>query len=117
MSMRLRPRQPVLDSGQALVEYALILALASLGIVSALMILQGSLGNSMQASSHQIDAATGGAAGSQLSGQPAGGETGAARPATGGEDDGDGTGGPAGHGNGKGNSGNGNGNGGPNGRR
>jgi Flp pilus assembly pilin Flp len=97
------------NSGQALVEYALILALASLGIVSALMILQGSLGNTMQASGHQIDAAAGGPAG-----QPAGGETGAAAPSPGG-DGGYGTGGPAGHG--KGNSGNGNGNGGPNRRK
>jgi Flp pilus assembly pilin Flp len=49
--MRLRPRRLVHDSGQALAEYALILALASLGIISALIILQGSsLGNSMQAS-------------------------------------------------------------------
>ena len=113
--MRLRSLRLVQDSGQALIEYALILALASLGIVSALIILQGSLGNSMQASSHQIDAATGGAAGSPLSGQPAGGESGAAGPATGDEDGGYGTGGPAGHG--KGNSENGNGNGGTNGRK
>jgi Flp pilus assembly pilin Flp len=75
MLMRLRPRRLARNSGQALIEYALILALASLGIVSALMILQRSLGNTMQASSHQIDAAGGGRAG-----QPAGGETGAAGP-------------------------------------
>ena len=79
--MRLRPRRLVQDSGQALIEYALILALASLGIVSALMILQGSLGNSMQASSRQIDAVAGGPAG-----QPVVGESGAAGPATGSED-------------------------------
>ena len=54
-------------------------ALASLGIVSALMILQGSLANSMQASSHQIDTAAE---------RPAGEPTGAARPGTGGEADG-----------------------------
>jgi Flp pilus assembly pilin Flp len=109
--MQLRPRRLVQDSGQALIEYALILALASLGVVSALMILQGSLGNTMQASGRQIDAAAGGPAG-----QPAGGETEVAAPPAG-EDGGYGTGGPAGHGNGKGNSGNGNGNGGPNGRK
>jgi Flp pilus assembly pilin Flp len=102
--MRLRARRLVHDSGQALAEYALILALASLGIVSALIILQGSLGNSMQASGHQIDAAAG-AAGLVTGGEP------------GGEDGDYGTGDPGGHGNGRGNSGNGNGNGGPNGRK
>ena len=66
--MRLRRGRLVQDSGQALIEYALILALASLGIVSALMILQDSLGNSMQASSHQIDAAAEGRAGEPLAG-------------------------------------------------
>ena len=76
--MRLRPRRLVQDSGQALIEYALILALAALGIVSALMILQGSLGNSMRASSHQIDAAAEGRAGELLPGEPAGGATGVA---------------------------------------
>ena len=77
--MRLRAAgRLVQDSGQALIEYALVLALASLGIVSALMILQGGLGNSMQASSHRIDAAAEGRAG-----EP----TGAARPGTGGEAD------------------------------
>ena len=45
--MRLRAGRLVQDSGQALIEYALILALASLAIISALMILQGSLGNSI----------------------------------------------------------------------
>jgi Flp pilus assembly pilin Flp len=106
--MRLR-RRLVQNSGQALIEYALILALASLAIVSALMILQGSLGNTMQASGHQIDAAVRGGAG-----QPAGGETGTAGPPTGG-DGAYGSGGPAR--NGKGNSGNGNGNGEPDGRK
>jgi Flp pilus assembly pilin Flp len=57
MSMPLRPRRHADDSGQALADYALILALASLGIVSALMILQGSLGDSIQESGHRIDAA------------------------------------------------------------
>ena len=87
-----RRRWLVHNSGQALIEYALILALASLAIVSALMILQGSLGNTMQASGHQIDAATGGRAG-----QPAGSETGAAGRAPGG-DGGYGSGGSASHG-------------------
>ena len=78
--MRLRAGRLVQDSGQALVEYALILALAALAIISALMILQRSLGNSMQASSHEIDAAAGGRAGELLRGEPAGGATGAAAP-------------------------------------
>jgi Flp pilus assembly pilin Flp len=102
--MRLRPRRLVHDSGQTLAEYALILALASLGIISALIILQGSLGNSMQASGHQIDAAASGHVGEPL-------------PEEGGQDGGYGTGGPVGHGKDKGNSGNGSGNGGPDGRR
>jgi Flp pilus assembly pilin Flp len=120
MSMRLRPRRLVHDSGQALAEYALILALASLGIVSALILLQGSLGNSMQASGHQIDAAAEGRAG-EPPGQPTGGTTGAAGPRTGGgvggEDGGYDTAGPVGHSKGMGNSGNGNGNRGPNSRK
>jgi Flp pilus assembly pilin Flp len=87
----------VRNSGQALIEYELILALASLGIVSALMILRRSLGNRMQATGHQIDAAADGRAG-----RPLGSETGPAGPATGGEDGGYGSVGPAGHGNGKG---------------
>jgi Flp pilus assembly pilin Flp len=72
MLMRPWPRRLARNSGQALIEYALILALAALAIVSALMILQGSLGNTMQASGQQIDAAGGGYAG-----RPTGGETGA----------------------------------------
>jgi Flp pilus assembly pilin Flp len=105
-------RRLLQNSGQALVEYALILALTSLGIISALMILQGSLGNSMRATGQRIDAAAGGPAG-----QPVGGQPGAAGQGTRGDDGGYGTGGPTGHGNGKGNNGNGNGNGGPNGRK
>ena len=95
--MRLRPRRHVQNSGQALIEYALILALAALGIVSALMILRGSLGNTMQASGHQIDAAAGGRAG-----PPVGSETEPAGSATDGEGGGYGSGGPTGHGNGNG---------------
>jgi Flp pilus assembly pilin Flp len=78
--MRLRAGQLVQDSGQALIEYALILALAALAIISALMILQGSLGNSMQASSHEIDAAAEGRAGELLRGEPADGATRVAGP-------------------------------------
>ena len=78
--MRLRAGRLAQDSGQALIEYALILALTALGIVSALIILQRSLGNSMQASSHQLDAAAEGRAGELLPGEPAGGATGVARP-------------------------------------
>jgi Flp pilus assembly pilin Flp len=91
MSMRRqRSGHGVQDSGQALIEYALILALASLGIVSALMILQGGLGNSIQASGHRIDAVAGGPAG-----QTAGAESGTAGGTTSGSED-NGTGGPNG---------------------
>jgi Flp pilus assembly pilin Flp len=113
--MQLRPRWLVQESGQALIEYALILALTSLGIVSALLILQRSLGNTMQRTGRQIDAAAAGSAGQAFPGEPLGGETGAGGPAMGGDDDGDGYAG--GHDNGKGNSGSGYGNGGPNGRK
>lgn len=78
--MRLAAGRLVQDSGQALIEYALILALTALGIVSALMILQGTLGNSLHASSHRIDAAAQGRAGELLPGEPAGGSAGVARP-------------------------------------
>jgi len=107
-------------SGQGLVEYALILALASLGMVFALVILQDSIGNSMLGSSRQIDAAATGAAGT-LPGDPsgAGTETGDGGASAGaGADQGDyGDGKSHGHGNGKGNSGHRRGNGGPNGRK
>jgi Flp pilus assembly pilin Flp len=71
--MPLSCRKLAQNSGQALVEYALILALASLGIVSALIILQRSLGNSVEVSGRRIDAATGASAGQALPGQPLGG--------------------------------------------
>jgi Flp pilus assembly pilin Flp len=66
----MRLRRLARSSGQALIEYALILALASLAIVSAVIILQRSLGNTMQASGHQIDAAGGGHAGRPASTVP-----------------------------------------------
>ena len=104
------------DSGQGLVEYALILALASVGLVFALLILQNSIGTTLQDTSQRIDAATAGAGGQAIPGEPLGGgtETGAVNP---GGADGGGNGHGHGHGNGKGNNGNGNGNGGPNGRK
>jgi hypothetical protein len=106
------------DSGQGLVEYALILALASLGMVFALVILQDSIGNSMLGSSRQIDAAAAGAP-TTLPGDPSGTETGDRGANAGsGADPGDYSDGKShGHGNGKGNSGSGRGNGGPNGRK
>jgi len=54
------------DSGQGLVEYALILSLASLGMVFALVVLQDSIGNSMLGSSRQVDAAATGAVSTPL---------------------------------------------------
>lgn len=44
------------DSGQGLVEYALILALASLAIMSVLLIFRNSIGNTMQGASNRLDA-------------------------------------------------------------
>ena len=109
----MRPRRDgwlVQDSGQALIEYAVILALTSLAIVSALLLLRASIGNTISNSSRQVDAA--GSTGGYAPG------TGSAVAAPGGAGAGtDGAGSGKGHGNGKGNSGNGYGNGGPNGRK
>ena len=55
--MPLHSRKIFENSGQALAEYALILALALLGIVSALLILQDSLEDTLRTSGRQIDAA------------------------------------------------------------
>ena len=92
------------DSGQALVEYALILAAASVGIMVALLILRNSIGTTVEATGNRIDAA-GTATGYLDPGSSPGG--------TSGTDAGN----SAGHGggNGQGNSGVGLGNGGPNG--
>ena len=70
------------DDGQGLVEYALILALTSLGMVLAVLLLRDSLGSPVRGSSNSLDAITaeapaaadpGGAAGGPLDpGQPAG---------------------------------------------
>jgi Flp pilus assembly pilin Flp len=95
------------DSGQGMVEYAVILALASVGIVVALLVLQDSIGGTFQGTAHEIDAVAGGPP-EILPGQPLGG---------GGTETGYGSGHHHGRGNGKGNSGYGNGNGGPNGRK
>ena len=46
------------DCGQALAEYALILALASLGVIFAVLILQDSLGTTFQGANARIDAAS-----------------------------------------------------------
>ena len=46
------------DSGQGLVEYALILALASLAIMSVLLIFRNSIGNTMQGTSNRLEAST-----------------------------------------------------------
>jgi Flp pilus assembly pilin Flp len=92
------------DSGQALVEYALILAAASVGVMVALLILRNSIGTTVEATGNRIDAA-GTATGYVDAGSSPGG--------TSGTDAGN----SAGHGggNGQGNSGVGLGNGGPNG--
>lgn len=46
------------DSGQGLVEYALILALASLAIMSVLLLFRNSIGNTMQGTSNRLEAST-----------------------------------------------------------
>jgi Flp pilus assembly pilin Flp len=53
-----RARRLMEDCGQALAEYALILALASLGVVLAVLVLQDSLGTTFQGASARIDAAS-----------------------------------------------------------
>jgi Flp pilus assembly pilin Flp len=65
------------DSGQGLVEYTLVLALASLGMMLALVILQNSTGGAMRATGRPRAAAPAGSpAGPLLPGDPAGTETG-----------------------------------------
>jgi Flp pilus assembly pilin Flp len=114
------------DSGQGLVEYALILALASLGLMLMLALLRNSIGNTFQVAGNHVDVTgsiggygseTGGAAGGGTSGGVGSGGYGGGGGGNGGN--GNGNGGPNGGnngnggGNGQGNSGNGNG--GPNG--
>jgi Flp pilus assembly pilin Flp len=53
-----RVRRLMEDCGQALAEYALILALASLGVIFAVLILQDSLGTTFQGANARIDAAS-----------------------------------------------------------
>ena len=94
------------DDAQGLVEYAVILALTSLGMILALMVLRDSIGSPVQGSSNQLDGLT---AGAPSSGGPAT-PSGVGAPTVPG-----GAGGVARPGNGPGNSGNGQGNGGSNG--
>lgn len=72
--MRLR-RTPWIsdDSGQGLAEYVVILALASLGIVFALLLLRNSIGTTMHGTTSQIQAATSGHGGAADPGGGAGG--------------------------------------------
>ena len=94
------------DDGQGLVEYALILALTSLGMVLAVLLLRDSLGSPVRGSSNTLDAITAEAPAGAQPGEPAGGPLDPGQPA--------GAGGSSGRsgGNGKGNHGRGNGNGG-----
>jgi Flp pilus assembly pilin Flp len=106
-------RPPRGEKGQGLVEYALLLAVASLGTVLALVVLRDSLGDTLRSTGSRIDQVTAAApsdppAGTDADEEAAGGE---AAPES--QNDGGGR----SHGNGKGNSGNGKGNGGPNGRK
>jgi Flp pilus assembly pilin Flp len=74
------------ESGQSLVEYALLLALASVGVVLALLVLQDSLGTAFGKASTRIDAASstagfppgaGSGGGAETSGGAGRGESGA----------------------------------------
>ena len=94
---RVRPRWLSDDSGQGLVEYALILALTSVAMALALLFLRDTIGNSVQSTSNRLEASVPSAGAPASPGTPAGGN------------------GNNGGGNGQGNNGNGNGNGGPNG--
>jgi Flp pilus assembly pilin Flp len=106
--MRIRPRAPRNRYGQALVEYALTIALVGVGLTFALLTLRNSVGNTVNGTSNQIAQSTscsyaGTATGCTATGPDAGGGS-----AGGGS-------GNNGGGNGNGNNGNGNGNGGGNG--
>ncbi|MGN6391434.1 MAG: Flp family type IVb pilin [Gemmatimonadales bacterium] len=113
----MRPRRRLSERGQGLVEYSLILAVASVGVMVALLILRDSLGNTFAGTRAKIDAAATANApsdGGGVAGQPSGGDPATSDPSSGGDHRGRHG---HGHGNGKGNSGYGNGNGGPNGRK
>ncbi len=53
-----RARWLAQDDAQGLVEYAVILALTSLGMILALMLLRDSIGSPVQGSSNQLDGLT-----------------------------------------------------------
>ena len=101
-----RARWLAQDDAQGLVEYAVILALTSLGMILALMLLRDSIGSPVKGSSNQLDGLTAGAPSSGGPTSPGGGPP---------SDGSGGAGGVARPGNGQGNSGNGQGNGGSNG--
>jgi Flp pilus assembly pilin Flp len=121
------------ERGQGLVEYALILAVASVGMGVALLLLRDSLGDNMAQTGNRIDSVSssgltgviagspGGSSSGTASGAPSGGSSQTpATPSDGGSSGNQGNSGNGNngqHGNGKGNSGQGNGNGGPNGRK
>jgi Flp pilus assembly pilin Flp len=69
------------DDGQGLVEYALILALTSLGMVLALLLLRESLGSPVRGSSNTLDAVTAEAPGAAEPGSAAGGPLDPGQPA------------------------------------
>ena len=119
----MRGRRIRSERGQGLVEYGLILAAASVGVVVALLILRDSLGNTYASTRARISRCCPAPAspanaptdGGVTVGQPPGGDPSTSDPSSAGGDNSGGQG--HGHGNGQGNSGNGNGNGGPNGRK
>jgi Flp pilus assembly pilin Flp len=61
------------DDAQGLVEYALILALTSLGMVLAVLLLRDSLGSPVRGSSNALDGITAEAPAGAVPGEPGGG--------------------------------------------
>lgn len=82
------------DDAQGLVEYALILALTSLGMVLAVLLLRDSLGSPVRGSASSLDAITADAPAGAVPGEPGGplDEGTPARPGGGSAGPGDGTG-------------------------
>jgi Flp pilus assembly pilin Flp len=70
------------DDAQGLVEYALILALTSLGMVLAVLLLRDSLGSPVRGSANSLDAITAEAPASAIPGEPVGDPLDPGTPAT-----------------------------------
>lgn len=97
------------ELGQGLVEYGLILAVVSVGLGAAILVLRDSLGNTLAQASNRIDSVSSSGLSGVITNQPGGGPSGGSG-SSGGNGNGNGNSG-SGNGNGNGNNGNGNGNG------